>query len=126
MSDNRPRKKTSPLELTLAAAVAVGAVGLLGFQYYRLQNDGMGNGGPLERMTFVIETDDGRRMLWGRGSYDVEKGEWFDVTDAPIEPDEYQFGIGKDTIPAIDHPKFRRRALRISPAWSSVFSRSSA
>ena len=106
MSDNKPRKKTSPLELTLAAAAAVAAVGVLGFQYYRLQDDGVGVGGPLQRLTFVIETDDGRQLLWAKGSHDVDKGEFFDVTDAPIEPDEYQFGIGKDTIPAIDDPMF--------------------
>ena len=106
MSDNQPRKKTSPLELTLAAAAAVAAVGVLGFQYYRVEIDGPGNRGPREPLSLVFETDDGRRLLWASGSYDVDKGEWFDVTDSPIEPDEYQFGIGKDTIAAIDDPQF--------------------
>ena len=106
MSDKKPRKKSSRLELTLVAIVAAAAVGVLGVQYYRLTNYGVGIGESMERMTFVIETDDGRRLLWASGSYDVDKGEWFDVTDSPIEPDEYQFGIGKDTIAAIDDPQF--------------------
>ena len=106
MSDKKPRKKSSRLELTLVAIVAAAAVGVLGVQYYRLTNYGVGIGESMERMTFVIETDDGRRLLWASGSYDVDKGEWFDVTDSPIEPDEYQFGIGKDTIAAIDDPRF--------------------
>ncbi len=104
MSDKKPRKKASPLELAVAAVAAVAAIGVLAFQYYRVEI--AGSGPVIPRLTFVVETDDGRRMLWGRGSRDVEKGEWFDVTDAPIEPNEYQFGIGKDTIPAIDDPKF--------------------
>jgi hypothetical protein len=32
--------------------------------------------------------------------------EWFNVTDIPIDPLKFQYGIGKDTIPAIDEPVF--------------------
>ena len=106
MSESQPGKKTSRLELTLAAVVAAAALGVLGFQYYRVEIVGPGNRGPMERRSFVLVTDDGRQMLWGGGNYNLEEGEWFDVTDAPIEPNEYQFGIGKDTIPAIDDPQF--------------------
>ena len=106
MSQNQPGKKTSRLELTLAVVVAAAALGVLGFQYYRVEIVGPGNRGPIEQTSFVFETDDGRQMLWAGGSFDLEEGEWFDVTASPIDPDEYQFGIGKDTIPAIDDPRF--------------------
>ena len=106
MSDNESGKKTNPAKLTLAAVAAAVAISLLAFQYYRVPDDGLGIGDETRRASKVIETDDGRRLLWATGPFDVEKGEWFDVTDAPIEPSEYQFGIGKDTIAAIDHPLF--------------------
>lgn len=106
MPDNEPRKKTNPLKLTLAVVAAAGAVGVLGFQYYRVEVAGLGLGGTIERVPNVIETDDGRQLLWASGPRDVDKGEWFDVTGSPIKADEYQFGIGKDAIPAIDHPLF--------------------
>ena len=32
--------------------------------------------------------------------------EWFDVTDSAIDPRNFNHGIGKDSIPAIDDPKF--------------------
>lgn len=52
------------------------------------------------------ETEDGRHLLWARGPMNLESGEWFDVTDSPLDPERYGNGIGKDTIRAIDHPEF--------------------
>ena len=77
MSDNQPRKKTSPLELTLAAAAAVAAVGVLGFQYYRVEIDGPGNRGPRAPLSFVFETDAGRKRPGGGGTVRPEWGEWW-------------------------------------------------
>jgi len=53
-----------------------------------------------------VETDTGQQLLWARGPVDLSKGEWFDVTDSPLDPNGYQHGIGMDTIPAIDEPAF--------------------
>ena len=48
----------------------------------------------------------GKRLLWARGLPNSPKAEWFDVSDALIDPKSFQFGIGKDRIPSIDQPAF--------------------
>ena len=47
----------------------------------------------------IVERE-GRTLLWANDE------EWFDVTDASIDPHTFQFGIGKDTIASIDAPEF--------------------
>ncbi len=53
----------------------------------------------------IIERN-GRRLLWARGAPDGHDAEWFDVTESRIDPERFQYGIGKDTIPSIDSPQF--------------------
>jgi hypothetical protein len=53
-----------------------------------------------------IKTDHGRTLLWARGDEDDGDVEWFDLTDSTIDPKNFQFGIGKDTIASIDEPQF--------------------
>lgn len=53
----------------------------------------------------IIERD-GRRLLWAKGMPDSKDAEWFDVTDSTIDPEKFQYGIGKDTIASIDAPQF--------------------
>ena len=48
-----------------------------------------------------IVEDQGRTWLWAG-----EDDEWFDVTDARIDPERFQYGIGKDRISSIDAPEF--------------------
>lgn len=55
-----------------------------------------------------FKTDDGRRYLWAKGPREGPAGEWFDITGSPLDEGGYQFGIGKDTIAAIDDPVFVR------------------
>jgi hypothetical protein len=52
----------------------------------------------------IVERD-GRTLLW---ALDTEAGEteWFDMTDAKIDPHRFQFGIGRDRIASIDDPVF--------------------
>jgi hypothetical protein len=52
----------------------------------------------------IVERD-GRRLLWAN---EDEAGEasWFDVTGATVDPEQFQHGIGKDTIDSIDAPVF--------------------
>jgi len=52
-----------------------------------------------------IVEHDGRTLLWAKEHDDGDQ-EWFDVTAAMIDPQRFQFGIGKDTIPSIDEPVF--------------------
>ncbi|RJP33587.1 MAG: DUF3179 domain-containing protein [Phycisphaerales bacterium] len=49
---------------------------------------------------------DGKQLLWARGHPESPDAEWFDVTNSKIDPNTFQFGIGKDSIRAIDHPTF--------------------
>ena len=53
-----------------------------------------------------LKEQNGRTLLWAKGDPASEESQWFDVTNAPIDPAEFQYGIGKDTIPAIDEPVF--------------------
>ena len=53
-----------------------------------------------------VKVENGRTLLWAKGDPASEDSQWFDVTDAPLDPLEFQYGIGKDTIPAIDQPLF--------------------
>ena len=58
------------------------------------------------RRRSLITRKNGKLLLWARGDPESEQAEWFDVTDAPLDEYGYQYGIGKDTIPAIDEPRF--------------------
>ncbi len=60
---------------------------------------------PRPRPRRIVKRD-GRRLLWARGDRDSDDAEWFDVTDSKIDPQTFEFGIGKDTIASIDAPQF--------------------
>ncbi len=55
-----------------------------------------------------IRVKNGRTLLWAFGDADSDSGEWFDMTDAAVDPRTFQYGIGKDSIPSIDQPQFLR------------------
>ena len=107
-------KGSRPVKLALAAVAACASIGLAVQQYTDTESTSFL--GRLVQSAFgikyvprrpkTIETDDGRYLLWARGPRDIETGEWFDVTGSPLDPRGYQFGIGKDLIPAIDQPEF--------------------
>jgi hypothetical protein len=68
--------------------------------------------GQGERVTTLrgkpIVEQDGRTLLWGgveRGSNEVK---WWDVTDADIDVEKFDHGLGADRIPSIDGPKFAK------------------
>ena len=108
---NETRKKGfQSVKLVLAVVAAVGSLSLVVYQYRQTRSFGL-NGSAnqtrrVQRPPRLVETEDGRQLLWARGSHDIEKGEWFDITGSPLETNGYQFGIGKDTIPSIDRPAF--------------------
>jgi len=67
-----------------------------------------------------IIDENGRRLLWA--GEDAEGNvEWFDMTGSTVDPQRFQYGIGKDSIPSIDDPEFvapddpRLRARGITP-----------
>ena len=121
---NEPKQKqgNGPVRLALAAIAAVGSVSLAVYQYIHTHPTGAAGlvANQSDATSFrepkLRETDDGRQLLWARGPHEGEAGEWFDVTGSPLKPDGYQYGIGKDSIPSIDQPKFiaihQRDALR--------------
>lgn len=56
-----------------------------------------------------IHRDGDRQYLWAAGdSSDATSAEWFDLTDAPLRLSHFEYGIGKDSIAAIDRPVFVR------------------
>ncbi len=111
MLNETKKKRSQSAKLGLAAVAAVVSLSLAVYQYSHTRPSGFGR--QLARSesrsmqaSNLIETDDGRQLLWARGSREVEEGEWFDVTGSPLNSDGYQFGIGKDKIPSIDRPVF--------------------
>ncbi|MCP4249546.1 MAG: DUF3179 domain-containing protein [bacterium] len=62
----------------------------------------------LGRSSSKIRTDGDRQYLWAGGDPygDPDQAEWFDLTGASLDLTAFQFGIGKDRIPAIDDPYF--------------------
>lgn len=97
-SAQRRSRKVSLVLIVIGALCTVGA----SYNFWNLYSaaDGVILGGA------VIERADGKRLLWARGPRDPDEGEWFDITDSPLDPNGYEYGIGKDTIPAIDHPVY--------------------
>ncbi len=61
---------------------------------------------PIGRRGSRLKEVDGRTLLWAKGDPASDESQWFDVTDIPLDPLKFQYGIGKDTIPAIDEPLF--------------------
>ncbi len=60
--------------------------------------------------TRPIEHRDGRTYI--AAGWDPSRGveTWFDVTGSPIDPERFQYGIGKDRIPSIDRPRYAAAA----------------
>lgn len=53
-----------------------------------------------------IVKKDGKTWLLAMGNPSSDSAEWFDVTDALIDPRQFNHGIGKDRIASIDAPEF--------------------
>ena len=51
----------------------------------------------------------GRAYLWALGDPRSDDSRWWDVTDASIDPNRFDHGIGADYIPSIDAPAFVKR-----------------
>jgi hypothetical protein len=51
----------------------------------------------------------GRDYLWALGDPKSDNSRWWDVTDASIDPNLFNHGIGVDYIPSIDAPAFVKR-----------------
>ena len=48
----------------------------------------------------------GRTLLWAGQDLESDQTLWFDTTHSSLDPKSLQFGLGKDTIPAVDQPQF--------------------
>jgi hypothetical protein len=55
-----------------------------------------------------IRRADDQQFLWAKGPRDPEQeaSEWFDMTGSPLELEQIDHGIGRDTIASIDDPVF--------------------
>ena len=112
--------------VALVAIAVAGCIHLAVNQYVRTHPAGFGSSAPESatglkpgtdlqpRTGFAanhVVTEDGRHLLWAEGLWtggpkDPDSDEWFDVTDSPLDPENYGNGIGKDRIAAIDDPVF--------------------
>lgn len=55
-----------------------------------------------------IKEENGRTLLWAGKNKQASETDWFDMTDALVDPKDFQFGLGKDQIPSIDNPVFAK------------------
>ncbi|NOX60030.1 MAG: DUF3179 domain-containing protein [Planctomycetes bacterium] len=55
-----------------------------------------------------IHRTDGEQFLWAYGPRDPEdpQSEWFDMTGSQLPLEQFEHGIGRDSIAAIEDPKF--------------------
>lgn len=53
-----------------------------------------------------IRRDGDQVFVWAGGDESGPGAEWYEVTDAPINIAELQYGLGADAIPSIDVPLF--------------------
>ncbi len=53
-----------------------------------------------------IVQQDGKTMVWARQGSGGAEDEFFDFTEAAIDPRKMDHGIGRDTISSIDSPAF--------------------
>ena len=53
---------------------------------------------PNQHRRPIVEREGGT-WLWAG-----EDDDWFEVSDSPVDPVRFQYGIGRDTIPSIDAP----------------------
>ncbi|MCH7701769.1 MAG: DUF3179 domain-containing protein [Planctomycetes bacterium] len=59
-------------------------------------------------MARKIRRTEDQQFLWALGSFNADdsSSQWFDMTDSPLTLESINHGIGRDTIPSIDHPLF--------------------
>jgi len=113
-----PRTRHERLLAVGVSVLMVSAIGLVSYQSGLFSSDparsggsgfrgasGMGDSIPTNHGRPIVERDD-KRLLWARRDPQGDEVEWFDVTESKIDPAAFQYGIGKDTIPAIDDPRF--------------------
>ena len=63
------------------------------------------DGTVAKRDSNVIERD-GKTLLWSGNDPQSGEDTWFDITDGLLDWRGFQYGLGKDTIPAIDKGLF--------------------
>lgn len=67
-----------------------------------------------------IRIDGSRQFLWAKGDRhpDPDQAEWFEMTGTPIDLQEVNHGIGRDTITSIDDPVFVKPGdARLRKRW---------
>jgi len=107
MSDDVQGKTRSRITALLATIAAIASVSWAVNQYLNVRSVERPRQlarGP--KPANLLATEDGRQLLWARGPRDATDGEWFDITGSPLRAEGYQYGIGKDSIRAIDQPIF--------------------
>lgn len=75
--------------------------------------------GKLGKGSSKIRREGDRTYVWADGPMNATEGEWYDFTGSPFDPEELQYGIGRDRIRSIDDPLFvlpdDQRLLNLAP-----------
>lgn len=85
--------------LTIAASATVTAVSI------QRARPGMQRPQAPPHTRAIIQRD-GKTLLWAKEDPESRETLWFDMTGALVDPKKFQYGIGKDSIPAIDDPVY--------------------
>jgi hypothetical protein len=56
-----------------------------------------------------IVDEDGKTLLWAGKDPATMLDRWWDMTDSPINPEDFDHGMGADSIASIDDPIFAPR-----------------
>jgi hypothetical protein len=124
MSRSRETGKPAAVRWPFLAALAVAIVAGVWHQSNSIAGwTRVGNGAdaayaPREPSKVRIEKD--KQFLWAKGPVDpsAERSEWFDMTGSPLPLVQFEHGIGRDTIPSIDHPVFvKANDERLRAMW---------
>lgn len=112
MPDGR-KQKAHPIAWAVVSALVIFSVFQLsvsGVDYYFKAVHGHFNRSRALSIPTLskIRIDGSRQYLWAKGDRhpDPDQAEWFEMTGTPIDLEEVNHGIGRDTIASIDDPVF--------------------
>lgn len=103
-----PRSQSGQRAVMVIAVMAIAASATVTTLSIRRGWSGMQRPQAQPHRMPIIERG-GKTLLWAKGdTVNLETSDtlWFDMTDALVDPKKFQYGIGKDSIPAIDDPVY--------------------
>lgn len=104
-----PPEEYPPAPRRWAIALVLGLAAFILYALYETKTS-LPSGFSTSSHGITIHKDGDRVYLWASGAKDYEAigSTWFDMTGTPLPVEQFQYGIGRDTIQSIDHPIFRK------------------